>query len=205
MNEGQEKLASSLLRIGAIKFGEFRLKLHEQHPDAPLSPVYVDLRVIRSFPDVLDLAVSAYEELAAGLEYDLVADVPTAATPIVAVLSHATRVPMVSPRLGGKSHGTATDVDGAYTRRQRVLLVDDLITTAGSKIEAIATLEQHDLIVAGVVVLVDREQGGKEQLAHLGYDCRSAFTLRGLLDYYVQRQNINRDDYDRTLAYLGLD
>src|SRR3989344_4769836 len=82
----QETLADSLFEIGAIKFGAFRLRLHETYPDAPLSPIYVDLRMLRRFPKEKALAIGQYEQLILPLRYDLLADIPTAATPIVASL-----------------------------------------------------------------------------------------------------------------------
>jgi hypothetical protein len=56
----QERLALALFDVGAIKFGDFRLRLHEENPDAPLSPVYLDLKVLRRFPDAKEAAVDAY-------------------------------------------------------------------------------------------------------------------------------------------------
>ena len=109
------KLAGQLLKIGAIKFGNFRLKLHEKNPDAPLSPIYIDLRLLRSFPDVIDSAVESIRQLSADFIFDIYADVPTAATPIVAILSHVTRVPMISPRKEEKKHGTKAPIDGVFT------------------------------------------------------------------------------------------
>jgi orotate phosphoribosyltransferase len=195
-------LASELLKIGCIRFGSFRLKLHEKNPDAPLSPVYVDLRLLRSFPDAMDVAISAYKRLSQGLHFDCLADVPTAATPMTAVLSHDTRIPMVSPRQDDKSHGTERRIDGAYRPGQTALLVDDLITKADSKLVAIATLVGEGLRVSDVVVLVDREQGGVAQLAQHGCRCHSAFTLRELLSFYHGTGAIVPADYDRTMAYL---
>ena len=93
LTETQQAFADALLATGAVKFGAFRLKLHEKQPDAPLSPIYVDLRTLRSFPDALDDAVVTLVEMIAAreLSFDLYADVPQAATPLVAVLSHVTR------------------------------------------------------------------------------------------------------------------
>lgn len=198
------KLAGQLLKIGAIKFGNFRLKLHEKNPDAPLSPIYIDLRLLRSFPDVIDSAVEIYKQLSADFIFDIYADVPTAATPIVAILSHVTRVPMISPRKDEKKHGAAAPIDGVFTPGQKVLLVDDLITNAGSKRETISVLEDNRLIVSGVIVLVDREQGGGSELEKNGYACRAAFRLTELLEFYSRTGLINRDDYKRTLDYLHL-
>jgi orotate phosphoribosyltransferase len=198
------KLAGQLLNIGAIKFGNFRLKLHENNPDAPLSPIYIDLRLLRSFPDVIDSAVEIYRQLSADFIFDVYADVPTAATPIVAILSHVTRVPMISPRKDEKKHGTAAPIDGAFMPGQKVLLVDDLITNAGSKLETISVIEKNKLHVAGVVVLVDREQGGGAELQKSGYEFRAAFRLTELLEFYSKNGLISKDDYRRTRDYLRL-
>src|SRR5579864_1701908 len=110
----QRTFADGLLTSGAVKFGAFRLKLHETQPDAPLSPIYVDLRVLRSYPDAMDAAVATLDELivADGPAFDCYADIPMAATPLVAVLSHLTRVPMITPR-EPKTHGLSGSINGA--------------------------------------------------------------------------------------------
>lgn len=196
------KLAGQLLNIGAIKFGNFRLKLHEKNPDAPLSPIYIDLRLLRSFPEVIDSAVDVYRNLSNHFVFDVYADVPTAATPMVAILSHVTRIPMISPRKGEKKYGTTAPIDGIFAPGQRVLLVDDLITNAGSKLETISVLEDNRLIVSGVVVLIDREQGGGPELEKKGYACRAAFRLTELLEFYSNTGLISQEDYRRTMDYL---
>ena len=65
MTATQRAFADALLACGAVKFGAFRLKLHEREPDAPLSPIYVDLRVLRSWPDAIDTAVAVLAEMIA--------------------------------------------------------------------------------------------------------------------------------------------
>lgn len=202
MNEKRRVLALGLFGIGAIKFGKFRLKLHEENPDAPLSPIYIDLRIMRSFPDVMDSAVKVYGELSYGLKFDLYADVPTAATPVVAVLSHETRIPMISPRKGEKKHGIKSPIDGVFNKGQVALLVDDLITKADSKLETISVLEENELIVHDVVVLVDRGQGGSQELSKRGYGFHSAFNLKELLKFYLDDSKITKNEYEQTIFYL---
>jgi len=205
LTEANRELALKLYEIGAITFGEFRLKLHEKYPNAPLSPIYIDLRVLRSFPDALDSAVRVYEQLSSELRFDCYADVPTAATPIVAVLSHKTRIPMISPRKEVKEvkgHGTRRPIDGVFREGQVALLVDDLITAADSKLEAISVLEENGLRVHDVVILVDREQGGVEELERRGYSCRAAFKLKELIKTYLDLHKITQHQYDKTMSYL---
>jgi uridine monophosphate synthetase len=196
-------VADTLFRIGAIKFGEFRLKLHEKQPNAPLSPIYVDLRLLRSFPEAMEETVALYRELARPLAHNLLADVPTAATPIVAILSHITKIPMISPRMDGKGHGAGRSIDGVFTPGETVLLIDDLITKAESKLEAIEVLEKAGLVVKDLIVIIDREQGGPQQLAVHGYRCHGGFKLGELLDYYGQCGKIDRGQLEKTLKYLA--
>lgn len=196
-------LALGLFDIGAIRFGQFRLKLHEKHPDAPLSPIYIDLRLLRSFPEVMKAAVDAYIELMGGLEFQCYADVPTAATPIVAVLSHKTGVPMISPRADKKEHGMRRQIDGVFKPGYIALVVDDLITLADSKLETISILEENSLIVHDVAVMVDREQGGVQELRKRGYKCHVVYELTELLKLFLEEDKISEDQFKRTTMYLS--
>jgi uridine monophosphate synthetase len=204
LTETQQAFADALLTTGAVKFGAFRLKLHEKQPDAPLSPIYVDLRTLRSFPDALDEAVVTLVEMIAtrGLAFDLYADVPQAATPLVAVLTHVTRIGMITPR-EAKTHGAGDAINGAFTPGQKVLVIDDLVTRAESKLEAIRALEANGLLVRDVAVLVDREQGGAAELAAAGYQLHAAVTLNQLLDHWRATGGIDEATYERVRAYTA--
>ena len=191
-----------LFNCGAVRFGEFRLKLHDTMPDAPLSPIYIDLRIIRSFPDVMESVISVYQSLIAQLKYDVMADVPTAATPIVAILSHLLKRPMISPRKDEKKHGIKRQIDGVFQEGDPVLVVDDLITHAESKMNAISVLEENGLRVRDVVVLIDREQGGTQELLKRGYHCHVGFGLGALLQTYLDSGKIDRSQHERTIAYI---
>jgi uridine monophosphate synthetase len=204
LTETQRAFADALLATGAVKFGAFRLKLHEKQPDAPLSPIYVDLRTLRSFPDALDEAVLTLVEMIAarGLSFDFYADVPQAATPFVAVLSHITRIGMITPR-EAKTHGSGDAINGAFTPGQTILVIDDLVTRAESKLEAIHVLEANGLLVRDVAVLVDREQGGAELLTAAGYQLYAAVTLSQLLDHWRATGGIDEATFQRVHAYTA--
>lgn len=196
------RLALELLDHGVVKFGEFWLKLHEEKPDAPLSPIYIDLRVIRSVPHLMRRVVCTYEDQVSDLVFDCYADVPTAATPIVSILSFITRTPMVSPRMDSKTHGAPGKIDGIVNQGQVVLLVDDLVTTADSKLKAISILKDLGLRVYDVVVLIDREQGGVQKLERQGYRCHAVFKLSELVGLYAERRLITGSMYDKVTTYL---
>lgn len=204
MTATQRAFADALLACGAVKFGAFRLKLHEREPDAPLSPIYVDLRVLRSWPDAIDTAVATLAEMIAArqLAFTRYADIPMAATPLVAILMHLTRVPMITPR-EAKTHGIAGTINGDFSIGETVLVIDDLVTHADSKLEAIRVLETNGLVVRDVAVLVDREQGGPQQLAAAGYTLHAATRLRQLLDYFLRSGGIDQERHTQVTTYLA--
>jgi uridine monophosphate synthetase len=150
----------------------------------------------------MDTSSRVYQELTSGLKFDVYADVPTAATPIVTVLSYKTGIPMISPRKEEKTHGIKRQIDGVFEQGQVALLIDDLITQAESKLETISVLEENGLKVQDVAVLVDREQGGVQQLESRGYACHAAFKLRELLKLYLDLQKITPEKYEQVIAYL---
>lgn len=203
LSESQKELAISILESGAVQFGQFKLKLHERNPSAPLSPVYVDLRLIRSSPKAFRVAIAAYEEMLRSVKCDLYADVPTAVTPFVGALILTTGIAMVSPRMNVKVHGLGRQIDGRFRAGQVVAVLDDLITRADSKLEAIASLEAAGLTVRDVIVLVDREQGGREELERRGYRCVSALALTAMLAFYRDEGLISLEQFARTEAYLA--
>ena len=192
----QETLSKELFDIGAIKFGAFKLKLHDLHPEAPLSPIYIDLRMLRRFPQAKLAAVNVYQELVSPLKFDLLADTPTAATPLVASLSDRLGIGMITPRTDAKAHGTGAKIDGFLNsdKGKVVLLVDDLVTRADSKLEAAKVLIQKGLVVNDVVVLVDREQGGREELAEKSLKLHSAMTVTKMLDFFIRVGQIGIKD-----------
>ena len=82
------------------------------------------------------------------------------------------------------------------------MLIDDLITKAESKLDAIAVLERNGLVVRDVLVILDREQGGREELRRRGYNLHSIFRLSELLDFYLQGGKIDQQKHDEVTEYL---
>ena len=197
MNELKCIVAKSLLKEGLVMFGEFRLRKH--HENIALSPAkfYIDLRPVESLivlrELVVDLLRREMEERDLFLDY--LADVPTAFTPVVAILSYLTGIPMISPRREKKTYGTGRSINGKFEKGKKVLLIDDLITDAGSKLLVIKTLEAEGLIVGDVLVLIDREEGGPEKLEEGGYRFHSVFAWSELLAFYAEEGLLTNQQY----------
>ncbi len=195
------QLALALADIGAVQFGEFTLASGKH------SPIYIDLRLLASHPQVLRLVGHAYADLLrreVGLAEPGIrlAAIPYAAMAIGTAVSLETGLPMVYPRKEVKAHGTARQIEGAFQPGERAIVLDDLITTGGSKLAAIEPLEAAGLEVRDVVVLIDREQGGREDLEAAGYRLHAVLRLGELLAMLVQAGRIEPEQRDRVVAFL---
>ncbi len=174
----------------------FKLKLHEKNPDAPLSPLYLNLRTPENpkpgplTPKIVDYAARCMMgiRISGRLATDAVVGVPRAGDPFAQAferLSGLHRITLGKYEQGG-IRCIASLTEQVPVRIRKVVLVDDLVTKADSKREAIQVLRDAGLEVSDVIVLVDHEQGGREELAKLGCNLHSVFTATELLDEYVE-------------------
>jgi uridine monophosphate synthetase len=190
-------LAIELLRSGCVKFGEFKLK------SGLLSPVYIDLRRIVGFPDLLKDVAESYLPILDSLNFDRLAALPYAGLPIATAISLQGSYPLVYPRKETKAYGTRSDIEGIYSAGERVVLIDDLATTGESKFEAIEKLKTAGLKIADVLVLIDRQSGASEDLAKAGYRMHSVFTLTQLLDHWRTAELISNDQVDAVQNFIA--
>lgn len=190
-------LVAALHDLGAVKFGDFTLA------SGIRSPIYIDLRLLVSRPQVLAEAAAAYAAILAGIPCDRVAGVPYAALPIGTAVAIAADKPLIYPRKEVKAHGLGRQIEGAWTPGERVVVIEDLITSGGSTIQTAETLRAAGLIVEDVIVLIDREQGGVEKLAAAGIRAHSVFRLRPLLDSLVEMHLLAADARAEIEAFLA--
>lgn len=190
-------LADGLLDLGCVRFGEFTLK------SGQTSPIYLDLRRLVARPHLLAEAAVAYVDLLRPLSFDLLAALPYAALPIGTAVSLHGNWPLIYPRKESKTYGTKAVIEGLYRPGQRAVVLDDLITTGGSKLEGIAKLTAAGLTVTDIVVLIDRQSGGADFMAQHNYRLHSVFTLPQLLDYWESIGAVDASLLAKTSAFLA--
>jgi uridine monophosphate synthetase len=191
-----DRLADALFDHGCVQLGSFTLK------SGLTSPIYIDLRLLVSHPRLLRQVAAVLAGVARGLTFDRIAAIPYAALPIGAAMALEMDRPMIYPRREVKGHGTRRAVEGRFEAGETALLLDDLITRGDSKLEAIEALEAAELVVRDVLVLIDREQGGEDDLVSRGYRLHAALKLTGLLAALRTSGRMSQEEHTAILAYL---
>ena len=193
-----QTVAGALFEIGAVRFGRFTL-----HSGA-ISPIYLDLRLLVSYPAVLRQVAQAYADLLSPLAFDVLAVIPYAGLPIGTAIPLAMDRPLVFPRQQAKSYGAGKSVEGWWNAGDRAVIIEDLVTSGDSVLEGIAVLEAAGLQVRDVVVLIDRQQGGRTALAARGYRLHAVMTLTQLLSDLEEQGRITPEQRGQVLQALSL-
>jgi orotate phosphoribosyltransferase len=169
------ELAKILHNIDALKFGLFKLT------SGKVSPYYIDLRIVPSFPDAFRQICDFYGESITsqvGLKnFDRIAGVPIAGIPFASQIAYNLKKPFLYVRKGVRLHGRQRRVEGILVSGDNVLLVDDLVTTGLTLKKAANAVTAEGGVVKEAVALLDREEGGMERLAKNGIKLHSLLKI----------------------------
>jgi orotate phosphoribosyltransferase len=158
----RDSLASILFKIDAVKFGVFKLSTGKA------SPYYIDLHVVPSFPDAFREIIDFYTEQISsqiGLQnFDRIAAVPITGIPFASQIAYNLKKPFLYVRKSVKLQGRERRVEGVLISGDRVLLIDDLVTTGLTLRKAAEAIRAEGGVVTQAVAFLDREEGGKEKL-----------------------------------------
>ncbi len=195
-NPALTQLAQDLITSQCVRFGQFKLK------SGIMSPIYLDLRRLVTHPLILKRVAQAYAAKLKELQFDRIAGIPYAALPIATAIALEMNRPLIYPRREAKDYGTKAVIEGDYVAGETIVVIDDLATTGGSKIEAIQKLEAADLKVRDIVVLIDRGQGAGPMLAEAGYRLHAVAALPELLDEWLRSGAITQEQFEEVKEFL---
>ncbi len=197
----ETELSRILVKTGATKFGLFKLS------SGKLSPYYIDLRMIPGDPKALETVIEIYETMARSKigvkSFDRIAGVPTAGVPYASILAYTLSKPFLYVRRETKTHGGERRVEGQLFPGERVVLVDDLITTGKNTLQAAEAIRAEGGQVEDVIVLIDRQEGGAAALAQAQLKLCAFTTVTRIARRLHESAVIEDDQYKAILAQIG--
>ena len=201
MDNIRTHIARHLLSIGAVFL----------RPDEPFvwasgikSPIYCDNRLILTAPEARNEVEQAIADTVRREypEAQVLMGTATAGIAHAAIAAHLLGLPMGYVRSGSKDHGRRNQIEGKLTPGERVVVIEDLISTGGSVLDTVAALRAAEAEVLGVISIFTYGMAkGRQRLAEAGVKCVSLTDLDTIAQVGVQQGYITQGDVARLLAF----
>jgi len=196
-----DKVANALYLSGCLKFGSFKIK------SGATSPYYIDLARVLAAPQQLciiaEVAAQKIEQISATDKIDKLASIELKGALIVPSIACNLNLPCVIVRKDNKTYGVTGRIAGAdVVKGDNILFFDDVISEGLSKIEGIKPLEEIGASVRHLLVVVNREHGGKEKLEKLGYNVHSLAKITDIVNSLYREKHISKEQADKVLEYV---
>lgn len=201
MDNIRTHIARHLLSIGAVFL----------RPDEPFvwasgikSPIYCDNRLILTAPEARNEVEQAIADTVRREypEAQVLMGTATAGIAHAAIAAHLLGLPMGYVRSGSKDHGRRNQIEGKLTPGERMVVIEDLISTGGSVLDTVAALRAAGAEVLGVISIFTYGMAkGRQRLAEAGVKCVSLTDLDTIAQVGVQQGYITQGDVARLLAF----
>ena len=201
MDNSRTHIARHLLSIGAVFL----------RPDEPFvwasgikSPIYCDNRLILTAPEARNEVEQAIADTVRREypEAQVLMGTATAGIAHAAIAAHLLGLPMGYVRSGSKDHGRKNQIEGKLTPGERVVVIEDLISTGGSVLDTVAALRAAGAEVLGVISIFTYGMAkGRQRLAEAGVKCVSLTDLDTIAQVGVQQGYVTQGDVARLLAF----
>jgi len=201
MPDTASKIAGALYRSGCLKFGNFRIK------SGAASPYYIDLAcLLSSLKELCNVAEVVADEIRLLMvieRVDKLASIELKGALILPSIGCLVDLPCIVVRKEEKAYGVVGRVAGAEViKGDRILFFDDVVSEGLSKVEGIKPLEELGAKIEHLIVVVDREQGGKENLEKLGYRVHALSKISDLVNNLVESKHISKQQAESVLNYI---
>ncbi|HVP26715.1 MAG TPA: orotate phosphoribosyltransferase [Candidatus Bathyarchaeia archaeon] len=194
------EICKILNKIGALQFGAFKLT------SGKISPYYIDLRIVPSFPDAFQKITNFYVDFIqdeVGVKnFERIAGIPVAGIPFTALIACNLKKPFIYIRKGVRLHGRQRRIEGILAPGDRILLVDDLITTGLSLRKAAKAMTAEGGVVTDAVVLLDRQEGGKENLSKDKIKLHALLNISDIANNLYETGAIDKDQLKTILKQI---
>jgi uridine monophosphate synthetase len=196
-----DKVANALYLSGCVKFGVFKIK------SGGFSPYYVDLARLLSSPEqlgvVAEFAAEQIRRIKVSDRIDKLASIELKGALIAPSIACKVNLPCVVVRKEDKTYGVLGRIVGADVEKgYNILFFDDVISEGLSKIEGIKPLQELGANVKHLLVVINREQRGKENLEKLGFRVHALTKVSEIVNLLCQNKHIPKEQADKVLGYV---
>lgn len=199
--ELQNEIARDLLRIKAV---QIKTEGYFTWTSGIKSPIYCDNRLTMSYPDIRQKLTKAFLQKLAELNIqpDVIAGCATAGIPHAAWLASELNIPMIYVRSKPKGHGKGNQIEGNVEKGQKIVVIEDLISTGGSSIETANVLRNQGYDVLAVLAIFSYGLAvSEERFRKKNLPATTITSFDSLLDVLVEDQEITEMDKERLLAW----
>ncbi len=186
----KSELAEFMIKSNAIQFGLFKLSSGKE------SPYYIDLRTLPSFPSYFKEAIDAFNDILREIKFDYLCSIPSSGLIYASVLSYLLVKPLIYVRKEPKGYGMNKIIEGYIRPGADVIIIDDVITSGKTIINAIDAINVNGGVVSNVIVLIDRLEGAKEKLASMNINLISICTIKDIIEILYNRDIIDNYTYN---------
>jgi len=197
-----DNIAKCLLDVNAVKLS----------PKDPFtwasglkSPIYCDNRILLSYPEIREIVKNSFVKISAFFDdFDVIAGVATAGIPHGMLLADALKKPFIYVRDKPKAHGRQNIIEGNLTSDQSVLVVEDLISTGGSALNAVDTIESIGAKVVGVVAIFSYGfEVATREFRNRNLHCKTLTNYLALINVALENNLIDPTDYDTLQHWMS--
>ena len=189
--EFAKEFSAFLYEKKIIRFGDFTLASGKK------SPYYIDLRLVPSYPIYYRKMIKGLQNIIAedvGLEnFHSLVSVPTGGLVVAASLAIEIVKPIIYVRKEAKEHGTGKAVEGVTCQDMKLLMIEDVVTSGGSVINAIKSIKEEKMTVTDAYAVVDRMEGATEALQAEGVKLHSLLTIKQIVESLYEQKLITED------------
>jgi orotate phosphoribosyltransferase len=201
MSKITNRVASDLYLAGCLKFGRFKTK------SGAISPYYIDLASLLSSPkltcDIAKIAAERIRLIMSSDRIDKLASIELKGALIAPSVACRVNLPCIVVRKEEKAYGITGRIVGASVKQgDSILFFDDVVSEGLSKVEGIKPLQELGGIVKHLLVVVDREQGGKENLEKLGFRLHSLAKISDIVISLQENKRISKEQTEQVLNYI---
>jgi len=197
-----DKVANALYQSGCLRFGSFKIK------SGATSPYYIDMARVLAAPEQLcvlaDVAAKKIREISADDPIDKLASIELKGALIVPSIACKLNLPAIIVRKEEKAYGITGRIAGADVEKgDNILFFDDVISEGLSKVEGVKPLQELGGIVKHMLVVVNREHGGKEKLEELGYKIHALVKISDVVASLSKDKHITKEQAEKVLDYIS--